>query len=302
MRIIDPQRFVETMLPVVRQCAEASLIFYGRVVNLGKRADTSLIGRAAQTASAAFTAIDGAIQDIILGVALQDFAGARCVAEENTPLKRRFNGGLSDYALILDPIDGTLHFQKGDGPYHISLGLAFRGVMVAAIVARPTENKLFTATRGEGAYLHRGSCRRRLTLPRTAVTRQAFISSKAREYQPGARPRLDPRENPIGAALVLTLMAEGALCAYLTRQVEVHDVGPPSLIAEEAGAACFLRRGRMPLYRARRKFNLYMAAADPELKRFLLTLVDATAAARKSGKECSTSLRRQGANTEDAAI
>ena len=274
MGTIDPQRFVESMLPVVRQCAEASLIFYGRVANLGKTADTSLIGTMAQTASAAFTAIDGAVQDIILGVALQHFPNVRCIAEENTPLKRKFKGGGSDYALILDPIDGTLHFQKGDGPYHISLGLAYRGVMVAAIVARPTEDKLFTATRGKGAYLQQGSRRRRLTLPQTAVTQRAFISSKAREYQRGAKPHLDPREYPIGAALVLTLMAEGELCAYLTRQVEVHDVGPPSLIAEEAGAACFLRRGRMPYYRARRKFGFYMAAGDPELKHFLLSLVE----------------------------
>ncbi len=227
MSTIDPQRFVESMLPVVRQCAEASLIFYGRVANLGKSADTSLIGTMAQTASAAFTAIDGAVQDIILGVALQHFPNVRCIAEENTPLKRRFKGGGSDYALILDPIDGTLHFQKGDGPYHVSLGLAYRGVMIAAIVARPTEDKLFTATRGKGAYLQQGSRRHRLTLPQTAVTQRAFISSKAREYQRGAKPRLDPREYPIGAALVLTLMSEGELCAYLTRQVEVHDVGPP---------------------------------------------------------------------------
>ena len=274
MAAIDPQRFVETLLPVVRQCAAASLIFYGRVANLGKRADTSLIGTMAQTASAAFTAVDGAVQDIILGVALQHFANVRCIAEENTPLKRKFTRGQSDYALILDPIDGTLHFQKGDGPYHISLGLAYRGVMVAAIVARPTEDKLFTATRGGGAYLQQDSRRRRLKLPQTAVTRQAFISSKAREYQRGAKPRLDPREYPIGAALVLTLIAEGELCAYLTRQVEVHDVGPPSLVAEEAGAACFLRRGRMPHYRARRKFKFFMAAGDSDLKRFLLSLLD----------------------------
>jgi fructose-1,6-bisphosphatase/inositol monophosphatase family enzyme len=272
---IDPQGFVETMLPVVRQCAEASLIFYGRVANLGKRADTSLTGTMAQNASAAFTAIDGAVQDIILGVALQHFTAVRCIAEENTPLKRRFRGSGSDYALILDPIDGTLHFQKGDAPYHISLGLAHQGTMVASIVSRPTEDKLFTATRGEGAYLQHGSRRRRqLTLPPAAASKRAFISSKARQYQQAAKPRLDPREYPIGAALVLTLMAEGKLSAYLTRQVEVHDVGPPSLIAEEAGAICFLRRGRTPYYRARRKFSFYMAAADTDLQQFLRTLVE----------------------------
>ena len=119
MSQIDPQRFVETMTPVVRQCAQASSIFYGRVANLGKTADTSLIGQLAQDASSAFTAIDSAIQDIILSVALPYYSGVTCIAEENTPFKRRFSNRDSDYAIILDPIDGTLHFQKGDGPYHV---------------------------------------------------------------------------------------------------------------------------------------------------------------------------------------
>ena len=272
MSQIDPQRFVETMTPVVRQCAQASAIFYGRVANLGKTADTSLIGQLAQDASSAFTAIDSAIQDIILSVALPYYSGVTCIAEENTPFKRRFSNRDSDYAIILDPIDGTLHFQKGDGPYHVSLGLAYRGVMIAAIVARPTEDKVFTAIRGNGAYVQRGSsCPRRLRLPPTAATNRAFISSKARPFQKLCKQRLVPRERPIGAALVLTQLAEGEICAYLPRQVEVHDVGPPSLIAEEAGATCFLRRGG-PRYRTRRKVAFYMAAADADLKAFLLGL------------------------------
>jgi len=69
------------------------------------------------------------------------------------------------------------------------------------------------------------------------------------------------------------LLAEGDLCAYLTRQVEMYDVGPPSLIAEEAGARCFLKGGRSPLYRQRRKFGHYMAAATPDLEAFLLDVV-----------------------------
>ena len=74
---------------------------------------------------------------------------------------------------------------------------------------------------------------------------------------------------------MLTLLAEGELCAYLTRQVEVYDVGPPSLIAEEAGARCFLLSGRTPAYDRRRKFAYYMAAATAELEDFLHQVVRA---------------------------
>ena len=262
------------MLPVVRQCARASLIFYGQIADIGKAADTSLTGSGAQRASSVLTAIDGAVQDIILSVVLQHFPGIRCIAEENTPLKRRFAGNDSPYALILDPIDGTVHFQKGDAPYHISLGLARDGRMVAAIVARPNEDKIFTALRGRGSYLRQGKGRpRRLRLGKRTRTNRIFISSKARAYQEAVRPDLEPREYPIGAALVLTQVAEGELCAYLTRQVEVYDVGPPSLIATEAGARCALRGGQAPRYHHSRKFSYYMCTASRELESTLTHLL-----------------------------
>jgi myo-inositol-1(or 4)-monophosphatase len=273
---VDPRSFVEMLLPVVRQCAQASLIFYGRTADIGKAADTRLIGSKAQHASSVLTAIDNAVQEILLAVAYRHFPFLRCIAEEDTPFARRFAGGAAAPALLLDPIDGTLHFQRGDAPYHISIGLARQGRMEAAIVARPNEDKIFPAIRGQGAFVRIGDGPpRRLRLGARPRTNKAFISSKARLYQPFARPALDPREHPIGAALILTLMAEGELCAYLTRQVEVYDVGPPSLIAEEAGARCLLKNGQSPRYRSRRKFSYYMAAATEKLVATLFAIVRA---------------------------
>ena len=159
---IDPENFLDVLLPVVRQCAEASLIFYGNVADLGKAADTTLRGSQAQLASSVLTAVDTALQDIILTVVLQHFPQVRCIAEEDTPLKRRFGGRRdADYTVILDPIDGTLHYQRGDASYHICVGLAQDGIMQAALVARPDENKIFTAIRDQGAYVQVGRRRPR---------------------------------------------------------------------------------------------------------------------------------------------
>jgi len=273
---IDPEVFVDTLVPVMRQCAQMSLIFYGNITDIGKAQDTSLNGREAQERSSVLTAIDTALQDIILSAVWQHYPALRCIAEENTPLKRRFAGNTSRYTVLLDPIDGTFHFQKGDAPYHISLGLARDGRMEAAVVVRPSEDKIFTAIRGQGAYVHRGQePPRRLLLGEQSRTNKAFISSKARRYQGLVRPELDPREYPIGAALVLTLVAEGELCAYLTQQVEVYDVGPPALIATEAGARCFLRNGQEPRYQHRRKFGYYLCAANVQLEALLLKVLRA---------------------------
>ena len=154
---IAPSDFIDALLPVVGQCARASLIFYGQVADIGKAADTSLTGSKAQDASTAFTVLDAAVQDILLAAVLQHFPFVRCIAEERTPLKKRFVGNASPYAVILDPIDGTLHFKRGDAPYHIVIGLACDGQMRAAIVARPSEDKIFTAIKGEGAFVRVGN-------------------------------------------------------------------------------------------------------------------------------------------------
>lgn len=268
---IDPRDFSNTLLPVVRQCAETSLIFFGKVSDLGKAEDKTLVSKVAREASSALTVLDNALQDIILNTVLQAFPGIRCIAEESTPLKRHFAGNTSPYTFILDPIDGTYHFRKGDAPYHLSLGLARDGYMEAAIVARPTEGKIFTAAKGQGAHVQIGTAhKKRLRLGHEATTKKAYVSTKATEYYKTLKPHLKPQAYPIGAALALTGVAEGTFCAYLTRQVETYDVGPPALIAEEAGARCFLKNGSSPTYDRRRKFHHFACASTPDLEVLLM--------------------------------
>ena len=273
---IEPQHFIDTLLPVVRQCSQASMLFYGRVANIGKEVDRGLTGDKAQAASTAFTALDSGLQDILLSVVLQHFPDIRIIAEESTPLKRRFTSKTSPYLVILDPIDGTWHFERGDAPYHITIGLACNGKMLASIVARPSEDKIFTAIRGKGAFVQRNTGRKkRLRVLKRTQHNRVFISSKARDYQKLARHYygLLPREHPLGAALVLTQIAEGELIGYLTRQVEIYDAGPPSLIAEEAGARCLISPNRVPNYVKRRKFAHFMAAANKGVEEKLLAII-----------------------------
>ena len=148
--------------------------------------------------------------------------------------------------------------------------------MLASIVARPSEDKIFTAIRDQGAFVQKGTGRKkRLRVSKRAQHNRVFISSKARDYQKLASQHygLLPREHPLGAALVLTQIAEGELIGYLTRQVEIYDAGPPSLIAEEAGARCLIGPNRVPNYVKRRKFAHFMAAANKGVEKKLLAIV-----------------------------
>src|ERR1700722_7735953 len=67
-------------------------------------------------------------------------------------------GGLqdtgSDYCWYVDPLDGTTNYAHGFPVYCVSLGLAYRGEVVAGVVFDPTRNEMYRAERGAGAYVN----------------------------------------------------------------------------------------------------------------------------------------------------
>ena len=65
----------------------------------------------------------------------------------------RIGAAKSDYLWIVDPIDGTLNFMQGIPQYAVSIALAYRGEVVAGVIYDVAKNELFTAAKGEGAFL-----------------------------------------------------------------------------------------------------------------------------------------------------
>ena len=60
----------------------------------------------------------------------------------------------SDYCWYVDPLDGTTNFAHGYPVFCVTMGLAYRDETIAGVVYDPTREELFTAERGEGAYLN----------------------------------------------------------------------------------------------------------------------------------------------------
>lgn len=60
----------------------------------------------------------------------------------------------SDYCWYVDPLDGTTNFAHGFPIFCVTLGLAYRGEVVAGVVYDPTRDELFTVERGGGAFLN----------------------------------------------------------------------------------------------------------------------------------------------------
>jgi myo-inositol-1(or 4)-monophosphatase len=58
------------------------------------------------------------------------------------------------YTWHVDPLDGTTNFAHGYPCFAVSVGLLEEGEPLVAAVMNPTSDELFTAVRGEGAYLN----------------------------------------------------------------------------------------------------------------------------------------------------
>ena len=55
---------------------------------------------------------------------------------------------------IVDPLDGTTNFLHGLPHWAVSIALEHKGEIVAAVVFDPAKDELYTAERGDGAFVN----------------------------------------------------------------------------------------------------------------------------------------------------
>src|ERR1700689_1243222 len=83
------------------------------------------------------------------------------------------------YCWLVDPLDGTTNFAHGYPCFAVSIGLEENGELLAGVVFQPVTNELFSAVKGEGAYLN-GKRIKVSSVPRlaTSLVATGFPSTK----------------------------------------------------------------------------------------------------------------------------
>jgi fructose-1,6-bisphosphatase/inositol monophosphatase family enzyme len=146
---IDPREFVRAMTVPVRQAMAAVRWLEGRVRNRPKPEEIT-------PEKAALTDADCVSQEILLVALREHFPGVGLDVEEDTPSVARFRPDGGGDTVVIDPIDGTLRYLRGDGPYATLVGLERDGRVLASLVGLPQSDVVIRAVRGEGAYLSQG--------------------------------------------------------------------------------------------------------------------------------------------------
>jgi myo-inositol-1(or 4)-monophosphatase len=113
------------------------------------------------------TSIDHAAEAAIIEILREAYPHHAFLAEESGA------SGNADTTWIIDPLDGTTNFMHGFPVFAVSIACQVQGRLEHGVIYDPMRQELFTASRGEGAYLEN----RRLRVSRQRTLEGALIAT-----------------------------------------------------------------------------------------------------------------------------
>ncbi len=93
--------------------------------------------------------IDKGAEKKIISIIKRKYPNHAILAEESGA-----NDSRSDYKWVIDPLDGTTNFLHGLPIFSVTIGIEFKGEIIAGVTYDPNLDELFTAEKGSGAYLN----------------------------------------------------------------------------------------------------------------------------------------------------
>jgi len=143
---------------------------------------------------------------------------------------------------VIDPLDGTHNYLRGIPHFCVSIALLEKGVPVHAVVFDPLRDELYTASKGDGAYLND----RRMRVSKRESLGGAMIATGFPFRQRGhLASQLDMTRAILGqaedirrsgsAALDLAYVAAGRYDGYFEIGLKPWDMAAGVLLVHEAG-------------------------------------------------------------------
>jgi myo-inositol-1(or 4)-monophosphatase len=184
------------------------------------------------------TEVDRQSEAFLLGEVQKHFPGHHILSEESGIIQ-----GRDEDVWYIDPLDGTVNYAHHIPIFCVSIAYAARGSLALGAVYDPMRDEMFTAERGQRAYLNGRPIRVSLT---TELQRSLLVTGFP--YDAWNTPQ-DNFENFVrfakltqgvrrlgSAALDLCYVAAGRFDGFWELALNSWDVAGGGLICEEAGA------------------------------------------------------------------
>ena len=196
------------------------------------------------------TQVDFRVQEYLREQLYKEWPGIQFMGEEKDNSEIDFNGDI----WILDPVDGTTNLIHDFRNSAVSLGLCSRGKMVCGVIYQPFSDEVFTAVKGEGAFLNGEP----IHVSRAETMADSLISIGTTPYEHEYADRnfeifkkvfLDCQDiRRIGsAAIELAYVACGRLDAFFEMNLKPWDYAAGLLLIEEAGGTVTGFQGEEPV-------------------------------------------------------
>ena len=191
------------------------------------------------------TQTDKKCEEEITAKLKKDFPNYKILAEEGT-----FSDKSGGYRWIVDPLDGTTNFIHSLPFVSVSIALELDGKRIAAVVYNPILDELFTALKGEGAYLNG----KKLKVTNVSNMNDALVATGFPYERFDKAKRLGQTIGVLCgcakgirrsgcASMDLCYVAAGRYDVYFEEDLKPWDIAAGLLIVEEAGGITFDYKG-----------------------------------------------------------
>lgn len=185
------------------------------------------------------TQVDLAAEEAIIDILISAYPDHAVLAEESGKSTNYEN---NEFVWIIDPLDGTTNYMHGFPQYCVSIALQQRGVTQQAVIYDPVHNDLFTATKGQGAFLNE----KRIRVSKLDRIADSLIGTgfpardltKLDEYMEMFKimtKNCQGLRRPGSAALDLAYVAAGRLDGFFEKGLSSWDIAAGALLIAEAG-------------------------------------------------------------------
>ncbi len=137
------KEFLDVAVETAREAGAILLAEFDRPQKIGYKGEVDLV-----------TEADRRSEQVVVARLRSHFPKHAVVAEEGGGYDPAAGGAPSRYCWYVDPLDGTTNFAHGYPCFAVSIGLAEGDELLAGVVYNPINGELFTAAKGEGAFLN----------------------------------------------------------------------------------------------------------------------------------------------------
>lgn len=193
------------------------------------------------------TSVDREVEDFLVNKITQAYPQHTIIGEETGVTEKG-----SDGKWIIDPIDGTTSFFHGQPYYSISIAFKKKESVEAGVVYAPALGQMFSAQRGDGAYLN-GSKKLAVSLTDqmiNSVLATGFACHRTGrvpnniEYLAKVLPKIRDFRRCGSAAIDLAYVAAGKVDGFWEMDLNLYDIAAGILLVEEAGGIiCDMKGG-----------------------------------------------------------